>query len=137
MFWERLTEICLEKGISPNGLCKAIGLSDATATKWKYGSIPNNSTLLKISNKLGVSIDYLLGKTDIKEKTPALSEEDGDIADGINRYLEILERQEALMFDGEPLDDESKELLLISLKNTMELAKKMKERKKSGLLDNK
>ena len=138
MFWERLTEICLEKGISPNGLCKAIGLSNATATKWKNGSIPNNSTLLKISNKLGVSIDYLLGKTDIKEKAPATPEgEGGDIAGDLTHYMEILESQESLMFDGEPLDDESKELLLISLKNTMELAKKMKERKKSGLSDNK
>ena len=77
-------------------------------------------------------------KTDIKEKAPATPEgEGGDIASDLTHYMEILESQESLMFDGEPLDDESKELLLISLKNTMELAKKMKERKKSGLSDNK
>ena len=77
-------------------------------------------------------------ETNIKEKASASPEkEGGDIASDLTHYMEILESQESLMFDGEPLDDESKELLLISLKNTMELAKKMKERKKSGLLDNK
>ena len=137
MFWERLITICLEKGISPNGLCKAIGLSNATATRWKNGSIPNNSTLLKISKYLNVPVDYLLGKTDIKEKTPAYSDGDKDIADSLAHYMEALEKQDGLMFDGEPLDDESKELLLISLKNTMELARKMADKRMSDITDKK
>ena len=33
MFWERLYNLCLQKGYKPNTIAKSIGLSTATATK--------------------------------------------------------------------------------------------------------
>lgn len=132
--------LCDENGISPSGLCKALNIGINSLGDLKSGRVKTLSTdkISKIADYFNVSTDYILGKTNIKEKAPAAPEgEGGDIASDLTHYMEILESQESLMFDGEPLDDESKELLLISLKNTMELAKKMKERKKSGLSDNK
>lgn len=63
-FWERLYELCLKKGCKPNTIAKSIGLSTATATKWKNGSIPNGEALAKIADYLDCSVDYLLGRTD-------------------------------------------------------------------------
>ena len=66
MFWDRFFDECNKKGTSPNAVCKAIGLSNATATGWKNGTQPKADVLLMIANYLDVSIDYLLGN----EKTP-------------------------------------------------------------------
>ena len=136
---DRITEELKTQKKTQKNLCDFLGLSSNNYTDWKSGKSSSYKKYLpEIAEYLNVSIDYLLGKTNIKEKAPATPEgEGGDIASDLTHYMEILESQESLMFDGEPLDDESKELLLISLKNTMEVAKKMKERKKSGLSDNK
>lgn len=66
-FWERLFNMCTDKGCKPNTVAKSIGLSTATATKWKNGAIPNGEALVKIADYLDCSVDYLLGRTDIPE----------------------------------------------------------------------
>lgn len=67
MFFERLYLLCENKGIKPNTVAKAIGVSTAIATKWKNGTIPNGETLTKIADYLDCSVDYLLGRTDNQE----------------------------------------------------------------------
>ena len=63
MFWENFTTLCDLNNISPNAVAKKIGVSNATCTKWKGGSIPNGETLIKLADYFKCSIDYLLGKT--------------------------------------------------------------------------
>lgn len=62
MFWQRLYEICLKRGCRPNTVATAVGLSTATATKWKNGATPNGEALKKIADYLNCSVDYLLGR---------------------------------------------------------------------------
>lgn len=64
MFWKRFVALCNDKGISPNGVCSELGLSNATATKWKNGSAPRATTVRKIADYFGVSASYLLGVSD-------------------------------------------------------------------------
>lgn len=64
MFWERLNILCTENKCKPNTITKNIGLSTATATKWKRGEIPNGKTLIMIADYFDCSVDYLLGRTD-------------------------------------------------------------------------
>lgn len=64
MFWDRLYHLCTKNNFKPNTVAKAIGLSTATATKWKNGSVPNGDALSKIADYLDCSVDYLLGITD-------------------------------------------------------------------------
>ena len=61
MFWQNFVSLCNKKGVSPNGVCAELGLSNATATKWKNGSTPRGSTLKKLVDYFGVTTDYLLG----------------------------------------------------------------------------
>ena len=69
MFWQRLTALCDENKIKPNVVTKELGLSSATATHWKNGSIPNGVILDKLADYFNVSTDYLLGRTPYKRPT--------------------------------------------------------------------
>lgn len=61
-FWEQLCNLCQNKGVKPNTVAKAVGLSNATTTKWKNGAIPNGEALIKIADYFDCSVDYLLGR---------------------------------------------------------------------------
>lgn len=67
MFWNILLELCKEKGVSPNHVARAIGLSSASVTYWKNGSIPRSLTLSKLADYFDVTPDYLIGKTTQRE----------------------------------------------------------------------
>lgn len=64
MFWDNFYNACLAKGVKPTNLVQELGLARASVTPWKNGKIPNGEALIKIANRLEVSIDYLLGLTD-------------------------------------------------------------------------
>ena len=68
MFWNTFVELCSKNKVSPNAVCKELGFSNATATKWKNGSEPRDTTCNKIADYFGVSVDYLLGKTPSPER---------------------------------------------------------------------
>ena len=53
-----------------------------------------------------------------------------DIAKRLKETLDdLVNDKDGLMFDGEPLDDETKELLRISLQNQLEMTKLMAKKK--------
>ena len=62
MFWDNFYNACVSRGIKPNPLAKELNIASGSMTSWKNGKIPNGETLLKISEYLGVSVDYLLGR---------------------------------------------------------------------------
>lgn len=66
-FKENFTRLCNQKGESPTTVCKKLGLSNAAYSCWTDESIPRKSTLIKIADYFGVSVDFLLGKTEQKE----------------------------------------------------------------------
>ena len=83
MFWENLIELCSKQDISPTGLCLKLGFSNATAVRWKKGSVPNDTTLKKIADYFGVSVEYLKGETDTVGETIR-----GEITDAERKILE-------------------------------------------------
>ena len=74
-FWDNYVMLCKTNGTTPNAVTKALGYSNATATKWKNGSVPSGKTLKKISEHFGVTVDSLL---DIEGSQ---TEESGNITD--------------------------------------------------------
>lgn len=81
-FFERVEALCTEKGISPDKLCKDLGLSNATATKWRKGAEPRNATKKAVADYFKVSIEYVSGESEQKE-TPT--------AEGDERKKELIE----------------------------------------------
>lgn len=130
--YERLELLLKEKGITAYKLAQDTGVSTATLTSWKQGKyVPKPEKLQKIADYFGVTLDYLYGKPDGKttstqeENATLLSQKDErDIAKRLEATLADLENsQEALMFSGDPLDDQTRELLKASLENSIRIAK--------------
>lgn len=132
MFYDQFINLCERRGISPSRAATEMGINKSSVTMWKNGSIPSTTTLDKLSNYFGVSVDYLLGHDEPQsEELPALTKKDErDIARRLEATLGALEGEHgSLMFDGEPLDDETRELLRESLKNSLEWSKRMAKKK--------
>lgn len=94
MFWERFYNLCLSRETKPNPVCVELGFSNATATKWKNGSVPGAESLNKIAEYFGVTPAYLLGYTEEKEKSPAgaeLSEKDRKLVDAYHKSEPVIQ----------------------------------------------
>lgn len=88
MFWERFESLCNESKRKPNRVAAETGISSASITKWKRGTIPNPDSLGKIAEYFCVSIDYLLGKTDQKIDDKTWDENAKKIAEDVNAGFE-------------------------------------------------
>ncbi|MDT3497731.1 helix-turn-helix transcriptional regulator [Bacillus toyonensis] len=86
---------------------------------------PDTTTLGKLADLYEISTDELLGRSNKLSKN-----EERDIARDLEKTLEELESsEEALMFDGEPIDEHTKEMIRISLENSMRMAKQLAKQK--------
>lgn len=118
----------LEKyGVTTYKVAKETGVTTATLTNWKKGKYtPKPDKLQKIADYFGVPLSYLLtGEINDEAKATSLRPRDErDISRRLEQTLADLEgKQGALMFDGSPLDDETKELLKASLEHSIRVAK--------------
>ena len=60
MFYEKITELSAKKGMSVARMAQELGLSNATATKWRHGAKPYYNTLIKIAKYFDVDVEYLV-----------------------------------------------------------------------------
>ncbi|MDN8591920.1 helix-turn-helix domain-containing protein [Paenibacillus sp. 11B] len=126
-----------EHNVTAYRVAKETGITTATLTSWKQGKYtPKQEKLQKIADYFGVTLDYLLGispeRNNSNEAPPyyAISEKDErDIAKDLDRIMEDLASDSSLAFMGEPMDDEDRELLRISLENTLRMSREMSKKK--------
>jgi hypothetical protein len=84
--------------------------------------------LPQIASYFGISLDWLAGNN--HELPPLTKQDERDISKRLNKTLKDLESaQGGLMFDGEPMDDVTKELLIESLRKDLEMGKRIAKRK--------
>lgn len=111
MDFGRFEEACKARGTTPTAVMIALGMSRSNVTKWKRGETkPKLDALERIAEYLEVSVEYLTGKDEQKEK-PA--EDDGPKT--LNEAREIL-RQSGIrvLLDAEGNDftpEEIKEIV--------------------------
>lgn len=139
-FGERLKNLRKDRRLTQEQFGKIFFLDKSSISRYEKNSqMPENDLLQKIADYLGVSIDYLLCRTDIKEinsidipsKTAVnynsnngLNKKDEkDVEKLLNQTIEALESQEGLMLNGEILDEEDILLLKQAIKNGLEYAK--------------
>lgn len=60
MFYERLRDICKERGTTVTNMLSKLGIATGSTGNWKRGSLPNGEILIKIADYLNTSIDYIL-----------------------------------------------------------------------------
>ena len=109
-FKDRLVQLRKEKHLNQEDFAKKIGYTRTAISAWEVGrNEPSNADTIKIADFFNVSIDYLLGKSDVRnpeelKKVPFAN------AGGLNT-------------DG--LDDED----LLELQKQIDYIKKLKEKK--------
>lgn len=59
-FWDVFCHLCAKESKKPNTVCRELKFSNATATKWKSGSVPRGDTLSRIAEYFNVSTDFLI-----------------------------------------------------------------------------
>ena len=132
--YEIFEKLLKERGITAYRVAQETGVTTSTLTSWKQGKyVPKMDKLRKIADYLQVSVEYLMtGEESAKDATsPQLTpSEEHDIAKRMAILIgELNQRNEALMFNGEPLDDESREPLRESLENSLRIGKLLAKKK--------
>lgn len=61
MFFDILSDLCAQKGISTYKAAQAVGRNRSIVAKWKTGAVPGGPTLEALADFFGVTTDYLLG----------------------------------------------------------------------------
>lgn len=61
---DRLNKILKERGIEQTALADAIGIQQGSISKIVNGTTKNSRHLPRIASESGISVDYLLGKSD-------------------------------------------------------------------------
>lgn len=124
----RIRQLRSENHISQKTLAKELYVSQQTVAKWEAGaSTPNPETLSKIADYFDVSVDYLLGKTDIK-KAPAHGEQGRD---GFEPSYGDLDRLKFALFGGDSIEDIDDELMEdVKAYAKFKLQQKQKEKEK-------
>jgi transcriptional regulator with XRE-family HTH domain len=134
-FSERFKALRKEKGLTQEKLAQHFYLNKSSISRYeKNQQMPETDALQSFADYFEVSIDYLLGRTDVRdghinkseeeEYNPSLTPKDErDIGKMLDKTLQLLENQQAVMLDGELLDEEDIQILAKSIKAGLEYAK--------------
>lgn len=156
---QRLAALRNRRHLTQDQVAEALGIKRARYNAWENGiSSPDVKMLGALSSFYKVTVDFLLGlphpdgvlmlsseqyadgytdesvfedlESSLKDDYEKLSKKDEiDIARELERLMSNLESDEALAFDGEPMNDEDKELLRMSLENSLRMSKQIAKKK--------
>lgn len=115
-------------------ICDDLNIKYTTFADWYNGNkYPRIDKIESLAEYFGIQkSDLIEEKNNAENNLPELIAcDERDIKKHLDKALENLENDEALMFDGEPLemDEETKELLRSSLENSIRLAKTLAKKK--------
>ena len=95
----RIKELRKQRGISQTELGEILGVTRSTICQYEQGKRqPDNTTLVKLADFFGVSVDYLLGRSEMK-KAPSIQ---GEVEIGDRYAIPLLGRVVA----GIPLESQ-------------------------------
>ncbi|MEK4894212.1 helix-turn-helix domain-containing protein [Bacillus sp. FSL M7-0996] len=127
--FDRVKELADGRGISIAELERNLGLSTNALYKLKKQK-PSIDRVEVLAQYFDVSTDYLLGRTE--KKYWELNEKDEkDIQKKLEEIIEDMSKSDALAFSkgSEPMSEETRKLLIISLENSLRLGKEMAKKK--------
>jgi transcriptional regulator with XRE-family HTH domain len=134
----RIRTIRRQKDLSGTKVAEMLGISAQYYYDIEKGKRNLSAEMAtRLAEIFGVTTDYLLGRTDKPNdesdwdsKLPELTEkEERDIALKLEKILNQLDHENAVSFYGEPMDEETKEAMRISLESSLRLAKQLAKKK--------
>ncbi|MBC1532102.1 helix-turn-helix transcriptional regulator [Listeria seeligeri] len=127
MFAERLRELRKIERKTQQQMADLLGVSRPAYTAYELGRRePDFETLDKLAHIFGVTVDYLLGRSDSKSlsKNGFTLKEEMDMKKRIDALKKDLKNGDGLLYDGEPISEEAMESIL----DAMEFAEKQATR---------
>ena len=89
MFKQNFINICAERNVAPTTVLRNIGLSNATYSCWTDESVPRQTTLKKLADYFGVTVEDLL-RDPAEKPEPAPTASDDSLLDA--RFYELLDK---------------------------------------------
>ena len=131
MFSVRLKALRKDRKETQDDIARLLHVGRTTVGEYERGNIrPPMDKMKVLADHFEVSVDYLMGNTNFQTPEERHEEAPHDISKAMKKILEELQKnQQALTFDGEVLDDESRELLISSLEQSLRMGKIMQKRK--------
>ena len=83
MFYENFAFYCTKIGKSESAVAKDVGITSKSVTGWKNGALPRNSTLKKLADYFGITVEELMGT----KKEPAGT---GELDKQMQEIVELL-----------------------------------------------
>ena len=141
-FGERLKSLRKERDLTQQDIANVLGVGRATIAGYETkGKQPDYEKLNQLANYFNTSVDYLLGRTDIKNpenKDKEMERLANKEIKSVEDALEIIKFQDGLMLNGKILNDEDKMLLANALQLGMKYVLEQEEkRRKKGEKKNK
>lgn len=121
MFKNRLRTLRTEKNITQTELSKMLGVGTTTINGYETGIIeyPPLDKLIKLADYFNVSIDYLAGRTSIRNTS---QQNVTDVSEKLQSIIDILSTtDDVVYYKKKLLTSNDKELLMILLSNQMSL----------------
>ena len=123
-----LTDRRKELGLTMKQVAEAVGVSEATVSRWESGQIANmrRDRINSYAHILQTTPNFIMTGENNSESTsePPLNTRDRrDIAKDLAALKESLENGEGLMFDGDPMSDEAKASILAAMELGLQAAK--------------
>ena len=95
---DRILELCHEKGVTQKQLAEAISVSTGNVSDWKTGRArPSLDVLGRIADYFDVSVDYLLGRTDIQNTSDLIDLYNSGVMNWINNRRAFKESETAAL----------------------------------------
>lgn len=130
-FSDRLKQLRNEKGLLQRELAEHLKLSRVAITQYENGNrVPDQEIINKIADYFGVSLDYLMGKTDIRN--PYIPDEYAQkhkvTKRDLTQYEDFIE-QAGIFFMDDEVAEEDKEKLFRDISELFWKAKEMNKKK--------
>ena len=119
---DKVKALCQKQGVSQRKMEQDIGISNGASSKWGNSS-PSIEVLQKLSVYFKVPLHYFLTDEPNSDMLSFNARDENDTAKRLEHTLLTLNTQEGLMFSGEPLDEATRELLKVSLENSLRIGK--------------
>lgn len=131
MIGERLKKLRGKR--SQEEVAQQIGISRARLSHYENErSEPDHEILKKIADFYKVTTDFLItgDSSQKKSKLPDLSSKDEkDIAKQLEKILDSMDSDTGLAFDGEPMDEETKDMVRTAIESNLRLTKQLAKKK--------
>ncbi|WP_414734733.1 helix-turn-helix domain-containing protein [Carnobacterium divergens] len=127
----RITELRESKNMTQKELADKIRINKSVMNRIESGERPIRETELSlIADALEVSTDYLLGRVEPQRKYYDLTDKDEkDISERLQTMIKDLENKALFSKEDGEMDDNTRELLIMSLENSLRIAKQEAKKK--------